>query len=229
LSGHDRGSDCIVLSGIADFDFYEVSTLFCNHGLLIAPGARQTVQVGKIVASYFDSSYTYGALLTTRDATAKVVNLELVGDWFGSNGGLSSPSGPSSCTGAYAGLRVDQASGLIGGIQVTGGQSVNNCGPGIDLVAGSYMQFYNHQIEGNSQRSPGTLPGFRVGAATSHIQISGGTSGASALGFGKTQSYGYEVANGADYVTITGTDGTGNASGSVKIGAVPHLINANNF
>jgi hypothetical protein len=91
------------------------------------------------------------------------------------------------------------------------------------------MQFYNHQIEGNSQRSPGTLPGFRVGAATSHIQISGGTSGASALGFGKTQSYGYEVANGADYVTITGTDGTGNASGSVKIGAVPHLINANNF
>lgn len=176
-----------------------------GFGMLIDPGAGQTVASVDVWGSFFDTTQNH--TLTILPSTGgSVVRSRFVQCWFG-----------SSATGN--GVYIDSgAGGTVDGITFDSAQIYLNAQHGM-LVSGSgvsNIRVSNSVISNNSVSSPGTYHGafFNI----SDWQFTSNRSGP-ADGLSGTQSYGLAVfANTNTNYVITGNDLTGNTTAAMSDG-----------
>ena len=215
-------ANIILLYNVSGMTIKEVSTLGGNSGFLTYPGTSQIVYYVSVFGSYFDTTYSNAALITS--AGGNVHDISFVDPWFASAG-----LGSGTCSGLSNGLYITGAN--VSGISVTGGNIINNCSAGVLIDGASYINFENAHIGANNVSNGAGTNGFTVtaNAANTHIKVIGGTSGGDPAFVSNLQKYGYSFGSGSDYINFIGTDGTGNVTGSSSIGTIAHLNNVNNF
>jgi hypothetical protein len=204
---------------------------YSGTGLLVAPGANQTISPSSVANSYFDSNYVDGILIQPSSASGTVGPITFNNDWCSSNG---------------IGSLVNPNGGTIDGVQFNGMRCLNNIGDGLNIsggtnisVSGSQYTGNGYQMTGGTVNTAGTVvnlvtagslgAGF-ITAMTNHsitingipytvysiqsatqitLSTSAGTQSGVSFSFGNPAISGIGVLGGSGNVIITGTHSGG--------------------
>lgn len=204
INGQDTTPSCLAglrIGECADVIVTDSHFLFCNYGMLVDPGAGNTVSSVKCIGTYFDNCWEEGARISPA-TSGTVTRCDFAGCWFS-----DSKNG--------AGLRITEVlGGTINGVAVTFSQFYRNATNG--LVVDGPLRTTNVRIAesvfaGNSMTTPGSSAGAVFNS--SEWMFVNNRSGP-ADGFSDTQSYGIGVFAGGNYI-ITGNDFRGNLSSAI--------------
>jgi len=127
-----------------------------------------------------------------------------------------------------SGVMIDQSTGLIDGVDITGLFS-NNVSAGLTVVAGRSVRFTACQVSYNSVRSSGAFAGVYFGANAIDCSMTGGGSGPqglfrATLSLVNNQTYGVLIDTGALRTTVTGVNLVNNGITGVFNGGTSSLI-----
>lgn len=178
----------------------------CQHALVTSPAAGQAVKAVDAKGLLLDTSLGHGAKIVTNGGTVGGMQLNL-----GARTNGTVALAPTSEAGS--GVYIDQLTGKIDGILLTG-DFYNNNSCGVAVVAARNVEIKAH-VGYNSVRAPGQFPGVYIGPNAVDCSVHTGYSGLygnfrAEIGLPPTQSYGILIETGALRTTVSGVNVIGN-------------------
>jgi hypothetical protein len=170
-----------------------------NIGLIIAPGAGQTVQGVESTSNWYDTNQSNAVVIAPNTGAVEVVRFNQ--DWMNSSGGTG--------RGFWVG-----GTGTVDDLSLSQCDVEHNGGNGIELdnTSLTHARFVNLTVGGNSVTSPGLASGMVVAANVSNWQVIGGRYGPTATNTA-VQANGISILAGAsDYYMIVDADTRGNSA-----------------
>jgi hypothetical protein len=156
----------------------------------------------------FDSNTQQGAVFVT-DGNHIIDHVNMVGDWFSSNGNGGM-------------LLYAIGTGKIGAFNIVGPTFFNNTGAGFISQGTSSTYAVNGVSISSPMATTNTTQGILFNAYSYHMSVVGGIAGASGTS-GGNGTYGVQATANTDYIRISEMDTTGNSTGGVSVdGSISH-------
>ena len=203
-SGTNRSAAGFQATSLASLQMNNCLIQGVQLGLLLNPGASQTVSNCTFTDCVFDSCTTYNIYLNSNATTAVVKGLRF-------NGGQSSLS-------TNAGVAtVGTGAAKLEDVEFNGFAIINNTTHGIQHGFGTDHRYINCSIRGNSTAGSAISDGINVASGITPILILGcKIGGTDAAPTGGNQRYGVNLVGGAIVASIIGCDLIGNVTASLN-------------
>jgi len=211
--GTPRRRACVEVLASGHFEINQCNLTGANNGLIIDPGAGQTVSYGFINTSLFDSCLVSGATINAQTATSTIQSIFFNDAWFC---GTVAPTGQSGL------ITTGVAGGIIDGVHITASRFYNNQQHGFQHGFGTGVDLVSCSLKGNSQNTANTYDGLNVAAGIGNWRVFGGKYGGStSSATSASQRYGIYVAPGAtSNVAIIGPECIGDVAGPILVTGV---------
>lgn len=197
-------------------------TLNVGAGMIIAPGNGEKVDGVLWYGAFLDAN-TDGGLIIAPTGTACTMWESATPPLCGLASQLSFVNLRPSFSQAGPGVLIDSSGGgMVKGVSFTNLEAGLNFKDGVRVLGSNTSHIYltNPKVSFNNVANDGgdQRPGIYFGAGVTNFSVVGGCSAACSQQFPGTinrQTWGVEIASGADYYSVTGVDLTGNATGAI--------------
>lgn len=210
------GVGCVWAGGI---QILNSDLLQNSQGLALIPGNGQVCTAVQVTNTYLDSSVNNN-LRIAPTGTGKVTSSSFNGVWFASGNGAGGTTG--------TGVSI-VGNGTTGGIVFSGCTILNNYDGGFYVDSADHVTLTGSLIISNNQGN-NSINGVKITNST-HVAVVGNVVGSSATMISNlfNQAVGVSIDATNDYVIYLGNDtAVGNTTGA-SIGAITHLVNADNL